>query len=61
MTLKIPIFFTAKAMHALVFGNVLSGLLMLQRWGYRWQVGNERKIKFWKDVWIVTSSLTIQF
>lgn len=29
--------------------------------GYRCQVGNARKIKFWEDVWVGTSNLAIQY
>jgi hypothetical protein len=29
--------------------------------GYRWKLGNGASIRFWKDVWIGTSSLTIQY
>uniref|UniRef100_A0ACD6AF76 Uncharacterized protein n=1 Tax=Avena sativa TaxID=4498 RepID=A0ACD6AF76_AVESA len=29
--------------------------------GYRWKVGNGRKIKFWEDQWFGTSSLAIQY
>jgi uncharacterized protein (DUF2235 family) len=29
--------------------------------GYRWKVGNGRKIRLWEDTWIGSSSLAIQF
>jgi hypothetical protein len=29
--------------------------------GFRWCVGNGKKIKFWEDNWLGTSSLAIQF
>jgi hypothetical protein len=29
--------------------------------GYRWKVGNGKKIRFWEDVWIGSSSLAIQY
>ncbi|KAJ1291703.1 hypothetical protein BS78_02G336000 [Paspalum vaginatum] len=29
--------------------------------GFRWRVGNGRKIKFWEDNWLGSSSLAIQF
>jgi hypothetical protein len=29
--------------------------------GYRWKVGNGRKIKFWEDNWLGETSLAIQF
>ncbi|GJM96927.1 hypothetical protein PR202_ga13805 [Eleusine coracana subsp. coracana] len=29
--------------------------------GYRWQVGNGKRAKFWEDVWVGTSSLVIQY
>jgi hypothetical protein len=29
--------------------------------GYRWKIGNGRKIKFWEDNWLGESSLAIQF
>ena len=29
--------------------------------GYRWKVGNGRKIRFWEDNWLGSSSLIIQF
>jgi hypothetical protein len=31
------------------------------RMDYRWQVGNEKRIHFWKDQWFGTCSLAIQF
>ena len=29
--------------------------------GFRWKVGNGRKVKFWKDTWLGHSSLAVQF
>jgi hypothetical protein len=29
--------------------------------GYRWKIGNGRKIKFWEDNWLGSSSLAVQF
>lgn len=29
--------------------------------GYRWQIGNGKKVKFWEDLWLGSSSLAIQF
>jgi hypothetical protein len=29
------------------------------RMGYRWKVRNECRIRFWEDLWIGTSSLSI--
>jgi hypothetical protein len=29
--------------------------------GYRWKIGNGRKVRFWEDNWIGPSSLAIQF
>ena len=29
--------------------------------GYRWQIGNGKKVKFWEDNWLGSSSLAIQF
>lgn len=31
------------------------------RLGYRWKVGDGRKIKFWEDNWLGQSSLAIQY
>jgi hypothetical protein len=31
------------------------------RMGFRWRVGDGKKIKFWEDNWLGTSSLAIQF
>jgi hypothetical protein len=28
---------------------------------YRWNLGNEAKVRFWEDVWVDTFSLAIQF
>jgi hypothetical protein len=36
---------------------IQSGCLL----GYRWKVGDGRKIKFWEDNWLGSSSLAIQF
>jgi hypothetical protein len=29
--------------------------------GFRWKVGNVKKIRFWKDLWFGNCSLAIQF
>ena len=29
--------------------------------GFLWKVGNERKVRFWEDTWLGSSSLAIQF
>jgi hypothetical protein len=29
--------------------------------GYKWRVGNGKKIRFWEDNWLGSSSLAIQF
>jgi hypothetical protein len=29
--------------------------------GYRWQVGNGRRIRFWEDLWVGICSLVIQY
>jgi hypothetical protein len=29
--------------------------------GFRWKIGDGKKVKFWEDNWLVTSSLAIQF
>jgi hypothetical protein len=42
--------------------NFWSGVLWaanVARMGYRWQVGNETSIRFWKDVWLGNTSLAI--
>jgi hypothetical protein len=31
------------------------------RMGYKWKVGDGKKIRFWEDTWIGSSSLAIQF
>jgi hypothetical protein len=31
------------------------------RLGYRWRIGDGRKIRFWEDHWFGTCSLAIQF
>ena len=31
------------------------------KFGYRWVVGNGRKIRFWEDIWFGTSPLSVQF
>ena len=33
----------------------------MAKMGYRWKIGNGKKIKFWEDVWVGTSSLAIQY
>jgi len=32
-----------------------------QQLGYRWKIGNGKRVRFWEDVWFGTSSLVIQF
>src|SRR5947207_1605821 len=29
--------------------------------GFRWKIGNGEKVKFWKDNWLGSSSLVIQY
>jgi hypothetical protein len=29
--------------------------------GFMWKIGNGQKVKFWKDNWLDTTSLAIQF
>jgi hypothetical protein len=29
--------------------------------GYRWKIGNGRKVRFWEDLWFSTCSLAIQY
>jgi hypothetical protein len=29
--------------------------------GFRWKIGDGKKVKFWEDNWLGTSSLAIQF
>lgn len=29
--------------------------------GFRWKIGNRKKVRFWEDNWLGTSSLAIQF
>jgi hypothetical protein len=44
--------------------NFWKGVLWAARvakMGYRWRLGNERKVRFWEDVWDGNSSLSIQF
>jgi hypothetical protein len=44
--------------------NFLKGVLWAARiakLGYRWKVGTGSKIRFWKDLWIGSSSLAIQY
>ena len=31
------------------------------KFGYRWKVGDGRKIRFWEDTWFGTAPLTVQF
>lgn len=35
--------------------------LKVAKMGYRWKVGNGKRIKFWEDVWVDSSSLAIQY
>jgi hypothetical protein len=42
----------------------LKGVLwvaQVARMGFRWKVGNGKKIHFWEDQWLGTCSLAIQF
>jgi hypothetical protein len=29
--------------------------------GFRWHIGNDRKVRFWEDLWVGTCSLAIQY
>jgi hypothetical protein len=43
--------------------NFCKGVLWaanVAKMGYRWEVGNGYKIRFWEDVWVGSSSLSIQ-
>jgi hypothetical protein len=31
------------------------------RMDYKWKVGSESKVRFWKDLWIGSSSLAVQY
>lgn len=31
------------------------------KFGYRWQVGDSAKIRFWEDTWFGTSPLAVHF
>jgi hypothetical protein len=31
------------------------------KFGYRWKIGDGRKVRFWEDTWFSTSPLAVQF
>jgi hypothetical protein len=43
------------------FGKGVMWAAHAARMGYRWQVGNWKRVHFWEDQWFGTCSLAIQF
>jgi hypothetical protein len=31
------------------------------KFGYKWLLGDGRKIRFWEDIWFGTAALAVQF
>jgi hypothetical protein len=40
--------------------GVICAARVAKMW-YRWKVGNGKKVRFWKDVWLGSSNLAIQY
>jgi hypothetical protein len=53
--------FTCKEAGASNFCRGVLWAAKVAKMGYRWKVGNGRKVRFWEDVWLGSSSLAIQF
>jgi hypothetical protein len=43
------------------FWKRVMGAAKAAKMGFRWQVGNGKKIRFWEDCWFGSCSLAIQF
>jgi hypothetical protein len=53
--------FTCKEAGASNFWREVLWAAKVAKMGYRWKVGNVRKVRFWEDVWLGSLSLAIQF
>ena len=56
-----PNMFYSNSTGASQFFKGLMWTAKLAKMGYRWRIGDGRKVRFWKDNWIGPSSLAIQF
>jgi hypothetical protein len=58
---KRPNILVTKTTNASSFFKGFMGAVQAAKMGYRWKLGNGRKIRLWEDTWIGSSSLAIQF
>ena len=56
-----PNIFYSSTLGASQFFKGLFGVASATKMGFRWRLGNGRKVKFWVDNWLGTSSLAIQY
>jgi hypothetical protein len=42
-------------------GGGVKWAIKVAKMGFKWNVGNGRRVKLWEDVWLGTSSLVIQY
>lgn len=56
-----PNIFYSNDLGASQFFKSLMWAAKAAKMGYRWKIGDGRKIKFWEDNWLGSSSLEIQF
>jgi hypothetical protein len=56
-----PNVFTCVDRGASSFWKGVLWIARVAKFGYRWKLGNEAKVRFWEDVWVGTSSIAIQF
>jgi hypothetical protein len=56
-----PSIFTCPKNGAFNFWQGVMWAANVAKMGYRWHVGKGNRVHFWKDVWIGTSSLAIQY
>ncbi|WVZ69867.1 hypothetical protein U9M48_018590 [Paspalum notatum var. saurae] len=56
-----PNLFASKERRASQFFKGMLWAAKAARMGYRWRIGNGKRVKFWEDNWLGTSSLAIQF
>lgn len=56
-----PNIFCSRTAGSSIFFKSVIWVATAARLGYRWRIGNGKKVKFWEDNWLGPSSLAIQF